>query len=111
MTALINKALTYVLAALMLVGVGGAVVYHYAEKHTAELEAKLAESEKLLKASSAASTAKAKAVSAIDKANTKRTEEVQNALKANPDWSSERVPDAVFDSLFGSADAPNAVPE
>lgn len=57
------------------------------------------------KATRAASAAKSAALERAEAHYKQQKKDLEHALQANPDWSSGRVPDAVFDSLFGPGPA------
>jgi len=111
---LVDRILIALAGLLVLCGLAGAV---YIEHQRAEaLEDKV----QTLTAAAAASQAALDAYTNASKQTQARAstnqQKVTSALKANPDWTSTRVPDDVWDSLYGNrpavaaASAASAVP-
>ena len=97
----------FVVAALLCLLAGAGLTSRYYSAQVASLERDLKTAQADAKASRAASAAKAAALAQAEAHYKKQTKDLANALKANPGWAGSRVPDAVFDSLFGSgADSP-----
>jgi hypothetical protein len=97
---LIDKLLIYSAGFLVLLGLGGAV---YIEHERAEkLEDKVQTLTAEAAASQAALDAYTKASAVTQKRAATNQTKVSNALASNPDWTSTRVPDDVWDSLYGN---------
>jgi type II secretory pathway pseudopilin PulG len=85
-------------ALVILTGLGAAVYIEHerADKATEQVEALTAS----LAASQAALDAYSKAQAVTQKRAVTNQKKVDNALASNPDWTSTRVPDDVWSSLF-----------
>lgn len=83
----------------LLVGAGATSRYYSARVATLERDLRTAQAD--AQASRAASAAKSAALAQAEAHYKKQSKDLANALKANPGWADSRVPDAVFDSLFG----------
>ncbi|CAB3698201.1 hypothetical protein LMG3458_02504 [Achromobacter deleyi] len=83
----------------LLAGVGMTSRYYSARVGTLERDLKTAQAD--AKASRAASATKSAELARVEAHYQKQSKDLANALKANPGWADSRVPDAVFDSLFG----------
>lgn len=75
----------------------------HADKVAADLKITkdtLAVVRKSAEATQAAYATKAKALATLQAAQATRQEEVHDAIAQSPLWAADRVPDAVYDSLF-----------
>ncbi len=94
-----------VASALLCLTVGAALTHRYYRAEVETLERALVAAEADAKATRAASAAKSAALERLEVHYKKMEKDLSDALRANPGWASERVPDAVFDSLFGTDSA------
>lgn len=94
-----------VVAALLCLVAGAGLTSRYYRAEVETLERALVAAEADAKAIRAASAAKSAALERLDVHYKKMEKDLSDALQANPGWANERVPDAVFDSLFGTDSA------
>lgn len=92
------KWLAVTAALCLLAGVGATSRYYSSRIDSLERDLSTAQAD--AKATRAASAAKSAALARLEAHYKQQTKDLADALHANPDWASGRVPDAVFDSLF-----------
>ncbi|WP_033463114.1 hypothetical protein [Bordetella bronchiseptica] len=93
-----------VAAALCLLA-GAGLTSRYYSPRVAALERDLQVAQADARATRAASAAKSAALARLEGHYHQQKKDLEHALQANPDWAGGRVPDAVFDSLFGTSPA------
>lgn len=99
----LDRILIALVVVLTLVGLVGAVYIEHERADAAE--DKVAGLTASLAASQAALDAYAKASAVTQQRAATNQKKVTSALQANPDWTSTRVPDDVWSSLYGNRPA------
>lgn len=97
--AIRDKALLILAGVVMVLLSGWGIRYHF--KKVAELDTQIESLDRTLRATQAPLQARSKALQAAQDRYAAQSKELSDALKDSPAWASDRVPDAVFDSLFG----------
>src|SRR5450830_1643288 len=107
MTETGNKLSAILLAALLCLGTGAALMYRYTESRVDQItserdqaQSDLRDAKYALRATNAALNAKTAALGKLQETYDKKDKDLSDAIKANPQWATGVVPDAVFNSLF-----------
>lgn len=90
------------LIAILIAAFGGFLVYRYMDDKVDRLENELLVATTTLKATNRALDTQDAALAEAKSKYKAVQEQLHDAIKNNPDWATGRVPDAVYDSLFGT---------
>lgn len=103
MTAILNRILLFLVAALMAVGAGEYLALRASRASLHAAEVKLDAAQHALRSTNAALKVRAKALAQAQASIAAARKDVSDALQANPGWAGTAVPDAVWGRLYGDA--------
>ncbi|WP_397473745.1 hypothetical protein [Pusillimonas sp.] len=97
-----SKAIAYGAVVVLLMALTGFATWHVMSGKVDRLENELLVAQSTIESTNRALNVKADQLKKLNEQYAKQSKDLHDALQDNPDWANARVPDPVFNSLFGT---------